>query len=116
MADFAQLFAALGGLAGLAGLVTAVVTARNSARAADLRAFKTTIAALERENTRLRACISTLEADRDADRREIAVADAALRRLAGQIESLKRENGRLRRRIEELEAENARLRGTADVQ
>jgi septal ring factor EnvC (AmiA/AmiB activator) len=102
--EVAAILAALGGLAGLAGLISALATARDSAKTTDLTALQTTINSLAEENTRLRTCIEVLEADRDADRREIAT-------LSGQIQNLKCENGRLRRRIEELEAENARLRG-----
>jgi len=63
-----NLLALLTALGGLAGLVSALASARNAVKQSDLQALRDTIAALEAENTCLRACITALEADRDADR------------------------------------------------
>ena len=100
MDNLLAILIALGGAAGLAGLITAAVTARNSAKQSDLVGLRTTITALGEENTRLRACLEKLEAAQAADRAEIAALNARITALNGQIASLKRENARLKRQIE----------------
>jgi len=64
MDNLLALLTALGGLAGLAGLVSALAAARNAVKQSDLQALRDTIAALEAENTRLRACIEALRPTR----------------------------------------------------
>ena len=64
MDNLLALLTALGGLAGLAGLVSALAAARNAVKQSDLQALRDTIATLEAENTRLRACIEALESVR----------------------------------------------------
>ena len=84
-----NLLALLTALGGLAGLVSALAAARNAAKLSDLQALRDTIAALEAENTRLRACIEALEVERggeSAERRERhSLGDRGNEEKAGQL-------------------------------
>ena len=89
MDNLLALLTALGGLTGLAGLVSALAAARNAAKLSDLQALRDTIAALEAENSRLRACIEALEVERggeSAERRERhSLGDRGNEEKAGQL-------------------------------
>ena len=116
MDNLLALLTALGGLAGLAGLVTALASARNAVRQSDLQALRDTIAALEAENTRLRACIEALEADRDADRRKIADLAGLVTALTAARNAVRQSDLQaLRDTIAALEAENTRLRACIEA-
>jgi len=66
---WAVIFVAFGGLTGLAGLVTAISSARTSARKSELDSLRDTVETLQQENERLRSRITELE-DENAELRK----------------------------------------------
>ena len=73
LTELALLFSALGGLAGLGAVVTAISTARQSAKKTELDALRQTIDELQQENKRLRVIVSELQEENQQLRKKLGM-------------------------------------------
>jgi predicted RNase H-like nuclease (RuvC/YqgF family) len=79
MEQWSLIFAALGGFMGLGGLITAISSARQSAKKTELDALKETVNELQDENRRLRARILDLEQENSELRLSLGIPRRAQR-------------------------------------
>jgi len=100
-------------VASLGALITAIWTSRSSATKTEVESLRTTIAELQKENSRLQTRIAELEArnrDQDTLAETLAADKVRLRGEIGILEEkickLERENAGLKARIAELEKAN----------
>lgn len=73
MNDLVLILGALGGLAGLGAFVTAISTARQSAKKTELDALRQTIDELQEENKRLRLIVAELQEENEQLRKKLGM-------------------------------------------